>query len=141
MERLSLRIGDNNRKTINQVYKALSTFRYEDGYSFSAVDLGTHGVKIELSRAYDIGAAIILPPERVHDCGKWLLQTIGQDSFGLPKELTDILSRLVKHEKAGKILQRGDKAKIKEALKALRCEQRKAKTEGKTLKLISANAI
>ena len=141
MERLSLRIGDKTGKTINQMYKALSTFRYEDGYTFSAVDLGTHGVKIELNRAYDIGAGVILPPERVHDCGRWLLQTIGQNSFGLPAELTDVLQRLISHKKAGQILQRGDKTKIKEALKVLRCEQLKARTEGKTLKLISANAI
>ena len=141
MERLSLRIGDKPKKPIHQMYTALSAFRYEDGYAFSAIDLGTRGVKIELNRAYDIGAAIILPPEKVRDCGRWLLQTIGQNSYGLPKELLAILERLVRHEKSGRILQRGDKTKIRDALKVLRRDQRKVETEGKVLRLISANAI
>ena len=141
MERISLRIGDKPEKPIHEMYTALSAFRYEDGYAFSAIDLGTQGVKIELNRAYDVGAAIILPPEKVRDCGRWFLQTIGLNSHGLPKELTDILQRLITHKKAGQILQRGDKTKIKDALKVLRRDQRKVETEGKVLRLISANAI
>ena len=111
------------------------------GYKFSAIDLGTQGVKIELNQDHDVGAAIILPTEKVHECGRWLLRTIGQNSLGLPKELTDILARLISHEKAGKILQRGDKKKIRDALKVLRRDRLEAKAEGKTLRLISANAI
>jgi len=141
MERLSLRIGDRTEKRITQMYSAFSTFHYEEGYKFSAIDLGTQGVKIELNQDHDVGAAIILPTEKVHECGRWLLRTIGQDSLGLPKELTDILARLISHEKSGKILQRGDKKKIKDALKVLRRDRLEAKAEGKTLRLISANAI
>ena len=141
MERLSLRIGNEPKKPINQMYTPFSSFRYEDGYTFSAIDLGTHGVKVELNRLYDDGGAVILPPEKVRDCGRWLLQTIGQNSHGLPKELTDILQRLITHKKAGQILERGDKTKIKDALKVLRRDQLKLKNEGKLLRLISSNAI
>ena len=141
MERLSLRIGDRTEKRMPQVYHAFSEFHYKEGYKFSAIDLGTQGVKIELNQAHDVGAAIILPPEKVHECGRWLLRTIGQNRFGLPNELTDILARLINHEKAGKILQRGDKKKIKDALKVLRRDRLEAKAEGKALRLISANAI
>jgi hypothetical protein len=123
------------------MYAAFSTFRYEDGYTLSAIDLGLRGVKIELNQTYDAGAAIILPPDKVQDCGKWLLQTLGQDSYGLPRELTDILTRLITHKKAGQILERGDKTKIKDALKILRRDKRKLETQEKVFRLISSNAI
>lgn len=141
MERLSLRTGEELKKPINQMYAAFSAFRYKDGYTFSAIDLGTRGVKIELNREYDIEAAVILPPEKVQDCGRWLLKTLGQNSYGLPNELSDILQRLISHKKSTQILQRGDKTKIKDALKVLRDDQRKLKREGKVLRLISSNAI
>ncbi len=141
MEGLSPRIGDTPGKSIEQRYAAFSAFRYKDGYTLSVIDLGTQGVKIELIQAYDIGGAIILPPEKVQECGRWLLQTLGQNSFGLPKELSDILARIVSHKKSGQILQRGDKKKIKDALKVLRRDQRKLEMEGKVLRLISSNAI
>jgi hypothetical protein len=123
------------------MYDTFSTFRYEDGYRLSAIDLGLRGVKIELNQTYDAGAAIILPPNKVQDCGKWLLQTLGQDSYGLPRELTDILTRLISHKKASQILERGDKTKIKNALKILRRDKRKLETEEKVFRLISSNAI
>ena len=141
MESLSLRFGNEPGKPINRMYDAFSTFRYEDGYKLSAIDLGLRGVKIELNQAYDAGAAIILPPNKVQDCGKWLLQTLGQDSYGLPRELTDILARLINHKKAAQILERGDKTMIKDALKILRRDNRKIQTEEKVLRLISSNAI
>ncbi len=141
MEGLSPRIGDTPGKSINQMYTAFSAFRYKDGYTLSVIDLGTQGVKIELIQAYDIGGAIILPPEKVQECGRWLLQTLGQNSFGLPKELSDILQRLLSHKKSPQILQRGDKTKIRDVLKVLRRDQRKLETEGKVLRLISSNAI
>ena len=141
MEGLSPRIGDTPGKSVNQMYAAFSAFRYKDGYTLSVIDLGIQGVKIELIQAYDIGGAIILPPEKVQECGRWLLQTLGQDSYGLPRELTDILTRLITHKKAGQILERGDKKKIKDALKVLRRDQRKLEMERKVLRLISSNAI
>ncbi len=141
MESRSLRIGNDPERSLNQMHAGFSAFRYEDGYKFSAIDLGTKGVKVELNRAYDIGGAVILPPEKVRDCGRWLLQTIGLDHYGLPSELTDILARLINHKKAGQILQRGDKKKIRDALKVLRRDKLKLDTEGKLLRLISNNAI
>jgi len=141
MEGLSPRIGDTPGKSVNQMYAAFSAFRYKDGYTLSVIDLGIQGVKIELIQAYDIGGAIILPPEKVQECGRWLLQTLGQNSFGLPKELSDILARIVSHKESGQILQRGDKKKIRDALKVLRRDQRKLEMEGKVLRLISSNAI
>ena len=141
MESLNLRFGNESRKPTDRIYSAFSTFRYKDGYTLSAIDLGVRGVKIELNQTYDDGAAIILPPDKVHDCGRWLLQTLGQDNHGLPKELTDILARLINHKKAAQILERGDKTKIKDALKVLRSEKRKLETEEKVFRLISSNAI
>ncbi|MHC4085160.1 MAG: hypothetical protein ACYSWZ_02615 [Planctomycetota bacterium] len=141
MESLSLRFGNEPGKPINRMYDTFSTFRYEDGYRLSAIDLGLRGVKIELNQTYDAGAAIILPPNKVQDCGKWLLQTLGQDSYGLPRELTDILARLINHKKASQILERGDKTKIKDALKILRRDNRKLETQEKVFRLISSNAI
>ena len=141
MESLSLRIGHESGKPINRMYAAFSTFRYEDGYKLSAIDLGLRGVKIELNQEYDAGAAIILPPNKVQDCGKWLLQTLGQDSHGLPRDLSDILTRLITHKKAAQIFERGDKTKIKDALKLLRRDKRKLETQEKVFRLISSNAI
>ncbi|NIP28708.1 MAG: hypothetical protein GWN67_15150 [Phycisphaerae bacterium] len=141
MESLSLRFDNEPRKPTDRMYAAFSTFRYEDGYTLSAVDLGVRGVKIELNQTYDDGAAIILPPNKVQDCGRWLLQTLGQDSYGLPRELKDILARLINHKKAAQILERGDKTKIKNALKVLRSDNRKIETQDKVFRLISSNAI
>lgn len=141
MEGLSPRFSNTPGRQINQMYTAFSVFRYENGYTLSVVDLGAQGVKVELNRTFDIGGAIILPPEKVQECGRWLLQSLGQDSFGLPRELSDVLSRIIKHKKSSQIFERGDKKKIKDALKILRSEQMKLKREEKVLRLISANAI
>lgn len=99
---------------------ALSGFRYQNGYTFRATDLGNRGVKIELLHERDAGGAIILPPEEVSQCGRWLLRTLKQDRHGLPAELPDILKRLSSQKAANRVLQRGDKKKIKDALKILR---------------------
>jgi len=101
-------------------FSALPGFRYCNGYTFRATDLGKHGVKIEIGHEDDVGAAIILPPKEVGQCGRWLLQTLGQDRHGLPKELPDILQRLTAQKGAERILEWGDKKKIKNALKVLR---------------------
>jgi len=108
------------RKSAAVGRRALPAFRYENGYTFSATDLGNNGVKIELYHENDVAAAIILPPRTVAKCGKWLLGTLGQDKHGLPDGFCDILKRLSKHEGIEKSLRRGDKKTIKEALKALR---------------------
>ncbi len=141
MDTLSLRVADKPKKQIKELYAALSGFTYKDGYTLSAIDLGDHGIKIELSRAYDVGAAIILPPDQVRECGRWMLKSLGQNSLGLSTELVDVLQRIIRHEKSSKILERGDKKKIKDALKVLRREKLEAEAEKKVFRLISSNAI
>ena len=103
-------------------FSALPGFRYCNGYTFRATDLGKQGVKIEIGHEDDVGAAIILPPKEVGQCGRWLLKTLGQDRYGLPKELGDILQRLSGQRGAERILEWGDKKKIKDALRILRKE-------------------
>jgi hypothetical protein len=105
---------------VAQQFSALPGFRYCNGYTFRATDLGKQGVKIELTHEKDVGAAIILPPKEVGQCGRWLLKTLGQDCHGLPKELPDILQRLTGQKGTERILEWGDKKKIKDALKVLR---------------------
>lgn len=99
---------------------ALSCFTYRNGYVLSATDLGKGGVKLALSHDHDSEAAIILPPEKVHECGRWLLQTMDQDVRGLPTEIRDILRRLTESKSASRILQYGEKKKIRDALRVLR---------------------
>jgi len=101
-------------------YSALSGFHYQNGYRLSATDLGNQGVKIELVYERDIAGAIILPPGKVGECGRWLLKTLGQDRHGLPKELPGILQRLSKQKSTELIFQRGDKKTIKDTLRILR---------------------
>jgi hypothetical protein len=107
---------------VAQRFSALPGFRYSNGYTFRATDLGKHGVKIELGHENDVGAAIILPPKEVGRCGRWLLNTLEQDRHGLPKELPDILQKLSGQKGAERILEWGDKKKIKDALRILRKE-------------------
>jgi hypothetical protein len=120
MERPTLKSEGLKARSISSRYSALSAFSFENGYRFSATDLGNQGVKINLSHEADGGGAIILPPRKVAECGRWLLNTLGQDRLGLPRELTDILERLSREKAVGRVLKRGDKKKIKDALKVLR---------------------
>jgi hypothetical protein len=111
--------GSRANRNLSRRHSSLSGFEYQNGYRFSATDLGKQGVKIELLHRDDAEAAIILPPKEVGKCGKWLLQTLGQDRFGLPPELPDILKRLTKQKGTKRVLQRGDKKRISDALKVL----------------------
>ena len=120
MKNVSLRSGNRPKRLLKHGRAALPEFHYEDGYRLSAKDLGKTGVKIELSHNYNVGGAIILPPEQVRECGTWLLETLEQESNGLPKQLTDILERLSKQSGFRAKLERGDKKKIKDALKVLK---------------------
>jgi len=99
---------------------SLSGFRYKDGYTLSATDMGSRGVKIELRHTYDSAGAIILPPTKAQEYGKWLLSTLGQDQYGLPKELPEILERICRQKTPDGMLQRGDKKAIRDALKVLK---------------------
>lgn len=99
---------------------SLPGFSFENGFSFTATDLGNNGVKIEFSHQNDVAAAIILPPRAVAQCGMWLLKTLGQDKHGLPTGFSDILRRVSKHKGIERSLERGDKTRIKDAIRVLR---------------------
>lgn len=77
-------------------------------------------MKLELSHNGDVGAAVMLPPEAVQELGRWLLRTLGQDEHGFPVEIGEILERISKAKKTNPILQRGDKTRIREAIRALK---------------------
>ena len=125
MLELITRIDDKAGKPVTKELSVLSGFCYEDGYVFSATDLGKRGVKIELVHGQEDGGAIILPPRKAKECGRWLLQTLGQTGLGFPKELPDILDRLVQEKKSGQVLRWGDKKKIKDTVKVLRSQPSK----------------
>jgi hypothetical protein len=141
MEKLSKRIGNCANKPAKRGRAALPAFVYEDGYIFSATDLGKRGVKIQLNHEYDTGGAIILPPRKVGECGRWLLGTLEQDSDGLPTQLRTILERLSKQSGFRPTLQRGDKKKIREALRALKSRSSKVTPEGPVLGPLSKKAV
>lgn len=113
-------IDGKTGEPIVRKHSALSTFCYESGYTFLGEDLGNRGVKIELVHKYEDGKAIILPPRKAKECGRWLLKTIGEEGRKLPKELPDILERLVEQKGLKQKLKRGDKKTIKKALRVLR---------------------
>ena len=113
-------IGQDARRPTYGRSSSLAPFIFGNGYSLTAFDLGNGGVKMELGHDGDVGAAIILPAEEVRNLGRWLLATLGQDEHGLPMELGGILERLSKTKIQHSILERGDKKRIKEALRVLR---------------------
>jgi len=117
MNEVSTQLGKGPKGLLKS---SLPAFLYEDGYTLSATDLGKAGVKLELSHNYNLGAAIILPPKQVEECGRWLLETLEQDSNGLPKQLAGILERLSKQSGFRAKLERGDKKKMRDALRVLK---------------------
>ena len=120
MRQVSAGLNNRTSRQRNRRFDALPTFIFRNGYTLETKDLGNSGVKIELIHEYDAIGAIILPPKEVGDFGRWLLQTLGQDQHSLPKELGEILDRLSKQKKANQILKRGDKTRIRDALKILK---------------------
>ncbi|MFH1719975.1 MAG: hypothetical protein ABIF19_21685 [Planctomycetota bacterium] len=120
---------------------ALPPFTHEDGYTLSATDLGKLGVKIELKHRYDTAGAIILPPKQVAECGRWMLETLEQESHGLPKGLRGILERLSRQSGFKPTLERGDKKKIRDALKVLNSQRSKARAEESALTPFSRRAM
>jgi len=137
-----VRTSSENRHRPARVSRSvLPPFAYEDGYTFSATDLGKLGVKIELKHRYDTAGAIILPPKEVAKCGRWMLETLEQDSNGMPKELRGILERLSKQSGFKPTLQRGDKKKIKAALKVLNSQRSKAIPAEPTLTRLPRRAM
>jgi len=120
MAKASARSNNRPKRLLRRHRAALPEYHYEDGYRLTAKDLGKNGVKIELSHNYNVGGAIILPPKQVRECGAWLMETLEQESNGLPKQLTEILERLSKQTGSKAELERGDKKKLREALRALK---------------------
>ncbi len=113
-------LSTESEKTLTSSRGVLPGFTYQDGFSLSATDLGNNGIKIEFFPDNDVAAAIVLPPRAVAQCGRWLLETLGRDKHGLPNGLSDILRRLSKHKGIERSLERGDKKRIKEAIRVLR---------------------
>jgi len=140
MVTLTARTGAKSNERLKITSAALPPFRYEDGYTLSARDWGKVGVKIELNNEYEHGMAIILPPGQVGKYGRWLLGTLEQDSNGLPKQLYEILERLSGQKGMKLNLRRGDKKKLKEALKALRRHKSKARPLEPVLRSYSTKA-
>lgn len=138
---LTARTGAKSNNRLKFTSAALPPFQYEDGYTLSASDLGKLGVKIELNNEYEHGMAIILPPRKVADYGRWLLGTLEQDSNGLPKQLHEILERLSGQKGMKLKLRRGDKKKLKEALKALKHHKSKARPPEPVLRSYSTKAV
>jgi hypothetical protein len=120
-------IGQSEGKPRSRGVAALPEFHYKNGYTLCLADLGKVGVKIELTDANEASAAVILPPDKTQECSKWLSRTIGQQSRSLPEELSKILGRLLtwrepssgSEKEPNKILERGDKKTIKDALRLL----------------------
>ena len=133
--------SENRNRASRNPRAALPPFAYEDGYTFSATDLGKLGVKIELKHRYDTAGAIILPPKEVAKCGRWMLETLEQDSNGLPKGLRGILERLSRQSGFKPTLKRGDKKKIKDALKVLNSQRKRPKTEEPVLTRLPRKAM
>jgi len=123
MVTLTARIDDKNSLTAAQKRSAIAGFSYQNGYLLSATDMGNQGVKIELAHHQQDSGAIILPPAKAKECARWLLQTIAQRNQNPLNDLPDILGRLVKQKQSGSVLKRGDKKKIREALRLLKSPQ------------------
>ena len=125
MRDLIAKIDDETDKPIIGERRSLSGFRYENGYTLSCTDLGKNGVKVELVHKHEGSGAIILPPGKTKEYGRWLLQTISQRNHNPSKELAEILKRLINEKKLNKIFKRGDKKKVRDALNFLKSTRSK----------------
>ncbi len=124
MDELITIIDENMDEAIPDETSALTRFSYQNGYLLSVIDLGKRGVKIELRHQAD-AAAIILPPQEAKQCATWLLNTISLKNNESLGELPAILQRLIKHKQSKRILEHGDKKKIKDAIKLLKLKPSK----------------
>ncbi len=124
MDELITIIDDNTGEPTVEKAPALPEFSYKNGYLLSVTYLGKHGVKIGLDHQTD-AAAIILPPEEARQCATWLLNTIDLKNHNSLGELHAILQRLIKHKQSKRLLEHGDKKKIKDAIKLLKLKPSK----------------
>jgi hypothetical protein len=120
---ITTQINSDKSSTLLRKRSSLSGFRFENGYTFLVTDLGNRGVKVELAHEQQEGSAIILPPAKAQECATWLQRTIAQRNHNSLNELPDILKRLMQQKAIGRMLQRGDKKKIREALRLLKKQQ------------------
>lgn len=120
MPEVMMKTDEKMDELLFEADSAMSTFSYESGYTLKGKDLGDRGVKLELFGEDEEGRAIILPPGKAQECGKWLLQTIGEEAHRLPRDLPEILQRLILQKGPSKRLKRGDKTKVQQAIRVLK---------------------
>ena len=118
-----LEILKSNEKSSGYIIEKLTAvreFSYESGYVLRSKDLGDKGVMLEIGNENEEGRAIILPPEKAKEFGKWMLRIIGGRKRELPKELAGILERLIGENVTEQKLKRNEKAKVKAAIRILK---------------------
>lgn len=96
---------------------ALRQFHYKKGYSLLCSDLGSEGVKVELGHSDEDASAVVLPPDKVRQCARWMLRTLELRNHDSLKELPEILQRIITGNGSKKAFKRGDKKKLREAMK------------------------
>ncbi len=119
-----LKIDEKSGESIIEKLTAVREFSYESGYVLRSKDLGDKGVILEIGNENEEGRAIILPPEKAKEFGKWMLRIIGGRKWELPKELAGILERLIGENVTEQKLKRNEKAKIKAAIRILKSKSR-----------------
>jgi len=120
MAERTMTIDESAADSTGKSGSALAQFSYENGYILRGTDLGARGVKIELVDEHEQGAAIIIPPAEAEQCAKWLLETIGQRKYELPRGLGEVLEKITEDRPARQVLSPGDKQKIRQALRVLK---------------------
>ena len=116
-------IAKINERASDIIIKEISTmseFSHANGYELRSKDLGNRGVIIEIGNKYEEGRAIILPPKKAKEYGKWLLRTIGEKKREFPKELAGILEKLIEEKNTEQKLKKSEKSKIKSAIRILK---------------------
>ena len=73
------------------------SFCYRSGYVISAIDYGTHGIKVSM---YLPGSeldeyVILLPPDVCQELGQWLLTGLGQIVNRVPLSLAGLLQGII----------------------------------------------
>jgi len=112
-------IDEKTGQPIIEELSAMPTFSFRNGYTLSGLDLGQRGVKLNLLRQCEDPRGIILPPEKARQFGSWLAGTVAAKPQTLPADLADILRRLLRQKGLRPTLKKGDKTRIKQALRAL----------------------
>lgn len=112
-------IDEKTGQPIIEELSAVPTFSFRNGYTLSGLDLGQHGVKLNLVRQCEDPRGIILPPEQTRQFGSWLAGTVAAKPQSLPPDLADILRRILKQKGLRATLKKGDKTRIRQALRAL----------------------